>query len=367
MTDLFTLQAKGISATLDASIGHLVDFVVQSPAKDIRPLARVPWASDPPDCPAIDAAPHLAHMGGDFFCAPFGASDVEPAPPHGHPANSHWTLSQHEEFEDGARAVWKLDKKVLGSTLTKEWRLYDEDPYLYQAHTFDGGEGNISFAHHVLVNVCGGAKLRMSSRSEARTPDIDTSASDDFSSAILAYPAAASDLSKFPRKSGGTVNLMQYPIATDHDDFVMVVDKQAVSESRALAWSIIERTAFDDSVVLFKSSNLLPQTMLWISNGGRQAAPWLGRHTEVLGVEDACANSLYGHQASVNHRIGTVPTSIGLPHFGGQLRIPYAIGAFPAAPELHAAVASSQSAKSDMRNTMYLPRSDWFQNSGSGT
>lgn len=360
MTDLFTLQAKGISATIDASIGHLIDLVIQSPEKEIRPLARVPWASNPPDCPAIDDAPHLARMGGDFFCAPFGASDVEPAPPHGHPANSHWTLSQHEEFAGGARAVWKLDKQVLDATLTKEWRLYDEDPYLYQAHTFEGGDGDISFAHHVLVNVCGGAKLRMSPRGEARTPNIDTSASDDFSSAILAYPETASDLSRFPRKSGGTVNLLQYPIASDHDDFVMVIDKPASGNSQGLAWSIIERTAFDDSIVLFKPSNLLPQTMLWISNGGRQAAPWLGRHKEVLGVEDACAFSLFGHQASIGNAIGTAPTSVGLRQFGGKLRIPYAIGAFATTPELHSTIESSQVGKAELSNVRLLPRSDWF-------
>lgn len=361
MTGLFTLQAKGISATLDASIGHLIDFVVQSPEKEIRPLARVPWASDPPDCLAIDEAPHLARMGGDFFCAPFCASDIEPAPPHGHPANSHWTLNQHEKFEGGARAVWTLDRKVLGSVLTKEWRLFDEDPYLYQAHTFEGGEGDISFAHHVLVNVCGGAKLGMSPRSEARTPNIDTSASDDFSSAILAYPETASDLSKFPTKTGGTVDLLQYPIATVHDDFVMVTDEPTPANSRGLAWSIIERTAFEDCVVLCKPSKLLPQTMLWFSNGGRQAAPWLGRHKDVLGVEDACALSLYGHQASVNHASATAPTSFALCQFGGKLRIPYAIGAFAASPEIHTAIAASQTAKSDLSSVRFLPRSDWFQ------
>lgn len=361
MTDLFTLRARGISATLDASIGHLTDFVVQSPRGEIRPLARVPWASNPPDCPAIDEAPHLARMGGDFFCAPFCASDIEPAPPHGHPANSHWTLIQHENVEGGACAVWKLDRKVLGSTLTKEWRLYDEDPYLYQAHTFEGGDGDISFAHHVLVDVRGGARLRMSPRSEANTPDIDTSATEDFSSAILAYPATSNDLSRFPGKSGDTVDLLQYPIAIGHDDFVMVTDHPVAGNTRGLAWSIIDRTGFNDSVVLFKPSSLLPQTMLWYSNGGRQAAPWLGRHKDVLGVEDARACSLYGHKASVEHKAKTAPTSLDIRQFGGRVRIPYAIGAFATTPELHTAIATTQTSASDRTNVRFSPRSDWFR------
>lgn len=327
MNEHFTLRAAGIAATLDPSIGHLIDFVVKTPSGEICPLARVPWADNPPTCEAIEAAPHLAKMGGDFFCAPFASSDIEPAPPHGHPANSRWTLLQHDELADGSRAVWRLDQKVMGATLVKEWRLFNNDPYLYQAHVFEGGQGAISFAHHVLINVQGGAKLTMSPRGEARTPDIITSSSDDFASAVLAYPASSSDFSRFPTKGGGTVDLLRYPLAAKHDDFVMVLDAASDAAKLPLEWSCIQRTAFNDAVVLFKPSNLMPQTMLWYSNGGRQAPPWSGRHVDVLGVEDACAWSLYGHSASVERAAtGQVDVPLCTLELGAQLRIPYAIG-----------------------------------------
>jgi hypothetical protein len=38
--------------------------------------------------------------------------------------------------------------------------------------------------------------------------------------------------------------------------------------------------------------------MVWMSNGGRSYAPWSGRHTGVLGIEDGRASAL-GHADSV--------------------------------------------------------------------
>ena len=49
--------------------------------------------------------------------------------------------------------------------------------------------------------------------------------------------------------------------------------------------------------LMLKNPAQLPVTMLWFSNGGRSYAPWNGRHRDVLGVEDGCTWSLYGHAA----------------------------------------------------------------------
>ena len=39
--------------------------------------------------------------------------------------------------------------------------------------------------------------------------------------------------------------------------------------------------------------------MLWFSNRGRDYAPWLGEHADVLGIEEACSLSLRGWSASI--------------------------------------------------------------------
>lgn len=39
-------------------------------------------------------APVECALSGDFFCAPFGRSDLEPTPPHGWSANSDWQVAE---------------------------------------------------------------------------------------------------------------------------------------------------------------------------------------------------------------------------------------------------------------------------------
>jgi len=54
-----------------------------------------------------------------------------------------------------------------------------------------------------------------------------------------------------------------------------------------------------DVALLIKRIAQLPQTMLWISNGGRDRAPWCGQHVGVLGIEDACALAGEGRAAAI--------------------------------------------------------------------
>ena len=85
---------------------------------------------------------------------------------------------------------------------------------------------------------------------------------------------------------------------------------------------------------MLKRPDVLPVTMLWMSNGGRDYAPWSGRHTGVLGIEDARASPL-GHADScgVNEFTGLgIPTAFEL---GEERRISIrqVIGACGANPE----------------------------------
>lgn len=326
---LTSIEARGIRATLDESLGQLAELAVKIDGEWHRPLSRVPWADDPPDCPAIGSAPHLARMSGDFFCAPFAASDVEPAPPHGWPANSRWRLLARETLREGMAASWMLERKVMGATVTKHWQLFDDDPFLYQEHRLEGGAGRISLAHHVMVDVREGAELVLSPRAHAETPALTGAMAAEFPRAWLAYPARSNDLACFPGAQG-PVDLLRYPMADRNEDFVMLVDAVPASATAIIGWAGVFRPRSGDCVLLVKPAHLLPQTMLWVSNGARSALPWSGRHDGVLGVEDACAYSLYGHAASITPNPlseAGVPTSQVLT---GSLRIGYAIGVYKA-------------------------------------
>jgi hypothetical protein len=333
---LTSIEARGIRATLDESLGQLADFAVRLDGDWHRPLSRVPWADTPPDCSAIESAPHLARMSGDFFCAPFAAADVEPAPPHGWPANSRWRLMARETLQDGMAASWVLERKVMGAMVTKHWRLHDDDPFLYQEHRLEGGAGRISLAHHVMIDVRDGAELLLSPRAHAETPALTGGMAAEFPGASLAYPARSADLKRFPGAKG-SVDLLRYPLAERNEDFVMLVDAVPAPSAETVGWAGVFRPIAGDCVVLVKPAHLLPQTMLWFSNGARSAPPWSGRHVGVLGVEDACAYSLHGHAASIAPNALSecgVPTSHALV---GALRIAYAIGVLktPIGPPPH--------------------------------
>src|SRR5689334_948047 len=96
----FTLMAEGIKVTFDLDVGHISSFAATRSGKPYSPFHRAPWVDEALE----DTVPaHLRRLSIDFFCAPFGESDVETAPAHGWSANSPWMLVRSEQLEDGCQ------------------------------------------------------------------------------------------------------------------------------------------------------------------------------------------------------------------------------------------------------------------------
>jgi hypothetical protein len=111
----------------------------------------------------------------------------------------------------------------------------------------------------------------------------------------------------------------------------MLVDEQGRSDP--LGWAIAHRRGHDDSAILAKPVARLPQTMLWFSNRGRDYAPWLGQHADVLGIEEACSYSLHGWSASIAPNplsASGVPTSVSVSRAEPAV-ISFAMGMVPGA------------------------------------
>ena len=72
-------------------------------------------------------------------------------------------------------------------------------------------------------------------------------------------------------------------------------------------------------------------TFLWFSNGGRDYAPWNGRHVGVLGIEEGRSNTSPGHSVSIApnplSEAGT-PTALAL-RPDGEVSVHNVIGAVP--------------------------------------
>lgn len=327
---IHTLELDSIAVSLDASVGHIADLTIRDGQRLLSPLHRAPWVDDPDADFPIGTAPNVMRLSGDFLCAPFGRNDVDEAPSHGWTANSEWDFVDTLRHDDRVTMVFRLQRKVMGARVEKRLTLIAGHPFIYQEHRFCGGTGAVSAAHHVMVHMREGGELAVSPKRLAVTPPEPLEPDPSRGRSLLAYPARSRDLQRFPLAGGGAADLTRYPIGQRHEDFVTMVEQA----ERTLGWSVVSRHAERDRVIVLKRPDILPVTMLWMSNGGRDYAPWSGRHVDVLGIEDARASPL-GHAQSITGNEFTrsgVPTAFVLDP-AGALIVRHVIGACAAVPE----------------------------------
>lgn len=279
-----TVTARGIAFAFDPQGGRLASLTVTDEGAAISPLHQAPWtpAELPPDAPT-----HLRALGGDFLAAPMGPG---PGGLHGPAANGDWAVTPAPSGT--LRAI--LAGEVQGATLVKELSVSDDHPFLYQRHLFIGGSGSLPVCNHAMVDVSTGAKLSFSRKRWFETLPAAPESDPARGRSRLAYPRRVEDPTEFPTADGDSVNLHRYPWGEAHEDFVSAVEDPA---SR-LGWTAVVRPAEGDLFLSLRNARLLPMTMLWHSNGGRDYAPWNGRHRGCLGVEEGAVLPVLGLSAS---------------------------------------------------------------------
>ncbi|KAJ56027.1 hypothetical protein ACMU_09700 [Actibacterium mucosum KCTC 23349] len=317
MSQMFTLSNNHGSITIDPALGQLFEVFLTDGERLIAPLNRAPWVDDP----AIQADPSLLpiekRLGGDFFCAPFGGSEIDGVPNHGHTANSPWDI----EAREAAQVTMRSAFPILGATVRKRVQLGADAPLIYQEHWIEGGEGKLPVAHHPMTRLAGRGRLSCSPKRmiRGRKTPLDPGFN------RLAVGVQTQDLTAFPAADGGTVDLTHQPIGTRHEDMVVMIE----AEDSLLGWTAILREAEDDIVFVLKHPRILPSTMLWFSNGARDYAPWNGQHTGVIGIEDGRA---LGGEPGSNAAGPNPVNALGVPTVfdlspGTTHRIPHVIGA----------------------------------------
>lgn len=268
------LSVDGASVGFDAGNGHVHDLRVAGARGEIAPLHRAHWVGQgglPPDLPPVEE-----RLEGDFLCAPFGAHGQAGVPPHGWPANSAWHVTEAA----GGHLSARLDRLAQGARVEKRLRLVPGQPALYQTHGVSGGQGRLSVAHHPMFRLSPGDRVRLSPKRLFLTPPSPLEPGRNW----LSCPARSEDPAHFPGLRG-PVDLSRYPEETGHEDFAVAVE----GAGRRFGWTALLRLQAGDLILILKDAAVLPLTMLWWSNGGRDRAPWSGRHLGVLGVEDGCA------------------------------------------------------------------------------
>ena len=190
-----------------------------------------------------------------------------------------------------------------------------------------GGSGHLPIAHHAMIHVPGGAQLSFSPRQFGVTPTTPPESDATLGRSILAYPQTFDSLAHVRSADGHIVDASVYPFAHQHEDIVVL----AGSADQSIGWSAA--LAQQDGFLFFaiKDATVLPETILWMSNGGRYYSPWSSRHTGVLGLEEAATSCHANHEFSSDARPSDYGLATGLSlDPSGTRNIRYCCGAIPA-------------------------------------
>ena len=320
------LSVEGVAVSFNRLGGNISDFVItHDNGQSLRPLHVAPWVENAENLP--DSIPLVERqLAGDFFCAPFGASPDLPI--HGWTANGLWESGELDSDADGTlHARYTLRERVHGAQVSKLLSIRPGHPCLYQRHVFDGGEGHLPIAHRAMIHVPGGATLSFSERQYGVTPLQAPESLPEKGRSILSYPQRFDSLQTLQSADGATVDASRYPFASTHEDIAIL----AGSKDDTLGWTAALASADGFLFFALKDARVLPETVLWMSNGGRYYAPWSSRHEAVLGIEEAAtschANQEFGSQSGLS-QAGLV---MGLSLAPGQTQtVRYCFGAIPA-------------------------------------
>lgn len=296
------LATPELDLDLTARGGHLAPVVFHLPDRDISPYALAPWQPEEyPDQPAL-----LSVLRGDFLCLPFGGQ--ENGPPHGDPANAPWQLTGRTE------SSLTLHQKAFdsGGTIQKTISVRPEQHALFVEHQISNLEGHFSYGTHPILDLShlneGQGRITTSPLRWASVFTDSFANLDDGETQSLKIGARFDDLKSVPLADGGTTDLTRYPARPGNDDLVMMVNKAATQE-QPFAWS----AAVLNGYLWFALKNPadFPATLFWISNGGRPTAPWNGRHTGRLGIEEVCSHFCHGVDISREDRLAeeNIPTT----------------------------------------------------------
>jgi len=284
------IQGERVRLGVTALGGQLDNVCFEIGRGTIRPLHTAPW---PPDGHADDVPPMLRVLRGDFFCAPFGASDVLPDEdrPHGTPANDIWDPIR----VDDAALELELRRPVAGARLRKRVHVRPGEAAVYQEHVFTGGAGALPIGHHAMLRAAEPLRLGFSRWMWGGTPPEPLEPDPQRGTSRLAYPQTFADLAQVRLAAGDTIDLRTFPALERHEDLLMLVR----AAQPALAWTAATAPRAGWVWFALRQPRDLRSTVLWMSHGGRRYPPFSGRHTHVIGLEEVTAFFHLGHRASI--------------------------------------------------------------------
>lgn len=305
----WSFRSSHVHANLTKLGGHLAPVAFRLEHRLVSPFAIAPWAEEKlaPETPAL-----LRALRGDFFCAPFGGNGVpwrgESHPPHGETANGGWRLKAFDRTSESLTLHASLKTTVRAGNVDKALTLVEGHAAVYQQHVLRMS-GPMSLGHHALVKfpeAPGSGVVSTSRFVHAQVlPDLfEQPENRGYQS--LKPDAVVKSLERVPLLAGGTTDVSRFPARRGYDDLVLL----SADPKLTLAWNAVTFPKERYAYFALRDPRVLRHTILWISNGGRHYAPWNGRHTGVMGIEDTTSFFHYGLAESARPN---ALTRLGLP------------------------------------------------------
>jgi hypothetical protein len=156
---------------------------------------------------------------------------------------------------------------------------------VYQRHVIAGARGPMSVGHHAMLkfpDAPGSGIVSTSRFVRAQVLPNFFERPENRGYQSLKPGAPFRSLERVPLLAGGTTDLTRYPARLGYDDLVMLT----ADAKLPFAWNAVTFPRERHVYFALRDPRVLRHTILWISNGGRHYAPWNGRHTSVMGIED---------------------------------------------------------------------------------
>jgi len=289
-TNSFKIESDLVSLYITEEGGHFAPVSFKLNERTVHPYALAPWM---PKEVGSELPVLLKNLRGDFLCLPFGPQ--QQGPPHGETANGIW-----KKVSSSADSLnLEISASDISAKVSKNLTLRKGETAIYIEHRITGLEGNWSYGTHPILDLSsslpGAARLSISPFRWASVYPQYFSNPADNAHQLLKIGAIFKSLEQVPAISGHTVDLTRYPLSETGDDLVMMVSEDATKD-QPFAWS----ACVTDEYIWFSLKNPkdFPATMFWLSNGGRMAAPWDGRHDKRVGIEEVCSHFCDGVDVS---------------------------------------------------------------------
>jgi hypothetical protein len=277
----WTLRWSYGAVTVQALGGMLAPVAFTLPGgKSISPMQVARWGDDnDPAWPGI-----LRRLRGEWPCVPFGASQppaglpagwsghaAEDAWDHGFSANHDWHLVSQTEDElviaidyPRSSAVQRLERSIRPSlnsaSITVELRVHARR----RAQMPLALHPTFAIPHSGVELVA--KARRIHSYPVPTEPGVSR----------LLPNSSGSALDAMPTTDGGSMSFQHLPLPFATEELMQLQSATSPVLLRYLEEKVDVQLDWDTSV--------LPDAMLWVSNGGRSQAPWSSRHY-ALGVE----------------------------------------------------------------------------------